>query len=1293
MRFLRRRAAAMTPRLKNFVLLFTLSLFLFALIYIPTFIYITLIVIVTYCVARAAPLPASLGLNLQAGLRIGAAFRHWLRGQRVTDVSVPARSGARSRGVHPELQPEGLPRQRLVDPGASYREASPSKSLLFSPRDFLMGSYIGKAESPTADAGRPRVVRNPREQLRERLARPNHAVVTPNRRLSFAGETPGGMGRFTIAPQRHYPVQQSGTPTVGVLPPVKWDNFKKKCVLSPRNSQSPRGHISVRIARPEQKIPSFEQLSSPGFPGTAADPCSRESVLKVLKESRKRQVEVDDEGEDRSFMAEQKRKRTRNESGGSAQSAFEPRLPNGTPSQLVPKPGSLKRGATLGAEESITKRSRTSSISSVSGVHGRRASASTTRNAIFSSYSSSKGFFQKPSAPSSPMSTPGSSRCQTPEGVAKRPREDNFPSPSLSSTVRAEKTTSEKPAATSKVTPPPKIPITTTPDSTGSGGKRKRKIQLVSVNRDDPIYMPPPPEVGFKVTAKDLDDEKKAAFSKIQKILEEAVPEPEKSVASSGAAATSSITAPSATPTLSSLLAAPLPTATKAAIPVINLDPSPSSSGTTAPVAPNPLLEALKMKSSTSSTCTSAAITTTVSSVNPPISTNPPVSSAAPQLSTASQSSAFTQVLSQFSKPPSSSTNTEGPSLLGLSSSATSAPAVAPASSSGSVGNTLPTSGFKPIFSVATTSSASTPENKTIQSIKPIFATSTPGAGFSSPASIASSNPPTAVSSSSTSIFGSATSNSTSGPSLFPSMTPATTAPTNSPATTTDAAPAKSLFGSFGAATTTNSVLPQAPTGGSSFQFGAATPVTTSSNSTFSFGASQPQQPKLEAPASTALKFGASGTAAAAATVTTTSSNTTFSFGVIPQPKAEAPSAGSTFQFGASTAAPAATSSTTTNNTFTFGASQPLKADATAAGSTFQFGAVAAPAATTAAPSNSTFSFGGKQPEQLAAPAQKAFAFGQTAPSQNSNTSSFGGFGMSGTAATSAPPTTATNSNSTFTFGATKAEPSQASTQNVFGFGQSLTNTTTASFGAFAMSNAAATTTTTAATTANTQTPFAFGKSSFEAPAAQSSFNSVAAAPQPFAFGASAAPANNTAPTPFNFGAPAASTAPTFGTPAKPAFGSGSNVFAFGSNAAPSAAPGFAAAPAQTQSSSSGTFTFGAAAPPQPAAAQQPSTGFNFGASLPVSQFGSPVVNNAAPQMGGFNFGAADKPAFGASTPAFGHNAAAPSPFGTPGTPVQGFSPAPFGQAGTPSFSIGTGSKPAGTRQRLQARRQHNRKK
>lgn len=65
------------------------------------------------------------------------------------------------------------------------------ESFQFSPRDYLMGSYIGKHDSPVGDCGMPRIERNPREQLRERLSRPNHAVLTPNRRLSFAGYVAG----------------------------------------------------------------------------------------------------------------------------------------------------------------------------------------------------------------------------------------------------------------------------------------------------------------------------------------------------------------------------------------------------------------------------------------------------------------------------------------------------------------------------------------------------------------------------------------------------------------------------------------------------------------------------------------------------------------------------------------------------------------------------------------------------------------------------------------------------------------------------------------------------------------------------------------------------------------------------------------------------------------------------------------------------------------------------------------------------------------------------------------------
>ncbi|XP_030294210.1 nuclear envelope pore membrane protein POM 121 [Sparus aurata] len=1222
MKVLRRRAAAMSPREKHLALLSAFGIVSFAFYYVPTVLYASLIIAVCCIVCyyhSGEPLPARLGLNPRAGLNVPAVLRRWLVGWGITGVSVAARGKTKSsRNKTPGLrESEGNLRERFGEPGIYRRETLESDSFLFSPRDFLMGSYIGKPESPTADPGRPRAGRNPREQLREKLSRPNHAVYTPNRRLSFAGEPLGTVGRFTITPQRHYPLQQPGASSVGVLPPVNWDGFRKKNVLSPRNSPAVLSPVTVKIARPDHhNTPRFDHFSAAGLPRAPVDPCSRESVLKVLKETRKRDVE----DEDRSFITEQRSKRRRNDSGGSAHSAFGPLLPNGTPSQLVPKPGSLKRGMTSLLEESIMKRSRTSSISSASGAHAPRGTPGSTRNPIYSSYSSTLGISQlkKRSAASSPLSSPGSSRSQTPEGASKRLREDDGQSPSSASSVRSDQAISAKAPVSLKLATVPKVPVTTSTDSTGSGGKRKRKIQLVSSHRDDQISLPPPPELGYTITVKDLDEEKKAAISKIQKVLETPAPEPQKSVSPPATLSTQPPSSTNSTTTLSSLLAAPLPTSSSSVIPVINLDPSPGSSVGKAPATPaasNPLLEALKKKGTNPASSAPSANTTTVSAsttLEQPKGSTLKVSTtvapqlppaAQPQLSSAGteQPSAFTQVLSQVSRAPNSTPPVAGASLFGLpsqigtptassASNLVTATATAPSSNSGSVGNTNPllASGFKPIFAVTTTTSpaTSTPESKpSVQNFKSIFGDATSAAAFGQRPSSTTTNPTSTASSSST-------------PSLFGSTGSTTVAP--------PAYPGK-----------TNTPTGTASTGSITAMQSTAQPAVTSL-----FG-------NWSAPSSTSTSL---------ATV-------------------QAPITGSTFQFGAATT--------------TVSAAAPP--------------AAAAPAAATTTSSNGAFTFGATQLDPQAA-SQNMFAFGQAAPSQNTTTASFGGFAMASTASTT---TAAATTQSTFTFG--KSSFPTPAAQSTFGSSATPAPTAQSTFGSSAAPAPTAQST--------------FGSSAAPAPTAQSTFGSSAApAPKPFTFGgggALATPASNPAPAPFAFGAAAVTTTSSFGSTAKPAFGASSTGFAFGGttapSAAPSAVPNFGAA-AQTQSSSSATFTFGSAAPqPAPSGPAQPAPGgFNFGAGMPCPQFGTPVANNPAPQMGNFNFGAAatDKSAFGTSTPSFGQSASTgPIPFGSPGTPVQGFNAVPFGNPATPSFSIGAGSKPSGARQRLQARRQHNRKK
>ncbi|XP_026862242.2 nuclear envelope pore membrane protein POM 121 [Electrophorus electricus] len=1165
------------------VALLLVALFFFVLSYIPTYLYILFFFLGSCGVccykAEEFQLFDRLGLHPRRGLAVPSVLLRWLPGR--TLRGAPAAGRNKTRTTKSDV------RNSLASPcdrhfaSSTYRRDASFSDSVFSPRDILMGSYLAKPESPSG-AGRPvggsGTYVNPREQLRERLIRPNHGLPIPNRRLSF-GDPMGTVGRFTITPQRHYPLQQMGTSSVGVLPPAQWDGFSKKNILTQRNAplHSP---VTVKIARPDSTTRSsfFDQLNSPGAHvspgfGVQADPCSRETVLSVLRESRKR--DVDDEDKDRA--SGQKSKRRRQNSSESSQSAFEPLLANGTPSQLVPKPGSLKRGINASVmEESTLKRSRTSSISSVGGGPASCGVPGSARNPIRSSYSSSQGCPQRrvmSSLSLSPLASPGSSRCQTPERVAKKPREEDATSPSSASSVKSDKAAADLALGSGKRTPTPEAPVMSLSDSGGSNGKRKRKIPLVSTRRGDQISLPPPPELGYTITVKDLDMEKKAVLSQIHKVLKE--PEPEKP-------APGPIPGPIPGPTLSVGLFSHLAPATSATVtPAVSAPSlaslSPPSAGpalastTTSSPAPAPTIDL------------TVTPTSTASSVLAPVATPPsvtPTSGAAVALSLANTLQESLQNMKNSSLLTSSS-------LLTAASAAPTAPTAA---------SPVPMPTAAPAVATA----------KGPGVVKPEPALSTPQPTVPALPAPSAAPMPSAFAQilaqplQPSSIF------SVVGNSLIPSstlaLTPVSAAPTpitmaasTAPASTT-AQPAPSGFKPiFGVATTAPAsavgVKPTQPTfkpifgsaGLSAFgqpaTSASSTPATKSSTPMFSsLTTTQPQATSVP-----------SSTPAAQAP----SQSVFSSWGAASTSSVPAPSG--TFQFRApsSTSNTATSSSTTTN---------------------FQFNAI--------------------KPTQTAPPAvsQSTFTFGQVPAAQNSTASPFGGFGMA-------------NSTST-----------------------------------------------TAANTSTTQA--AFGSSVFSV---STSFPSVPAqapaASKPFTFGAGS---GSNALTPFTFGAPASTAAPAFGTPAQPAFGGASTGFSFGNTTSQLVAPAFGATTQVTASVPGPTFTFGAAqANPQNssqgASALPPSGGFNFAASLSGAQFGTPTP---AAQTPGFSFGASNtdtKPAFGTSTPVFG-TGGGPIPFGSPGTPVQGFSASSFA---TPSatFSIGAGSKPSGARQRLQARRQHVRKK
>ncbi|XP_045848670.1 nuclear envelope pore membrane protein POM 121C [Meles meles] len=1164
--------------------------------------------LVLYLVPAAAAL---------AWLAVGATAAWWglsrePRGSRA--LSSLVRNARRQRTLHASPPAKSAVNGNLLEPRTLLEGPDPAELL-------LMGSYLGKPGPPQpapAPEARDLLERPGRRRTPARAAPPAHSahrvhhihpsLPTPLLRSSRrpSHRDCGTLSnRFMITPRRRYPIQQAQYSLLGVLPTVCWNGYHKKTVLSARNSKMVCSPVTVRIAPPDSKwtrSPLPEQtinstLSSPS--SNAPDPCAKETVLSALKERKKRTVEE----EDQIFSDSQENKRRRHDSSGSGHSAFEPLVANGVPASFVPKPGSLKRGLnSQSSDDHSNKRSRTSSVSSLTSTY-TGGIPSSSRNAITSSYSSTRGFSQlwKRSGPSSsPLSSPASSRSQTPERPAKKIREDELSHRSSSST----------PLAADKEAQGEKAADTTawkaqnswsSPPTPGSSGQRKRKIQLLPSRRGARLTLPPPPQLGYSITAEDLDLEKRASLRWFNKALAEGT-----DAASNCVTEKPPATQPSLTSTLpaAGTAAAPAPAPAPGTNPLLeslkkmqssaSLPSSPESTAAAATAAPSPpktpsLLAPLGsaqsgplpgISSDSKSATTFLGLTPTASQIP---ATDTTVSSPAPQAETSTTSPA------PAAPAPAAPSPTPKPSLLlGMLSAA---PADPPVSTVPSVSSASPM--FKPIFVVPPKS-----ENEDPLLSSPSKVATTAPSGSALPAPASSSPQPMFKP-----IFG-----SMGSPASAPLSAPFSFSQTAVPAT---AGSAPLFAGQAGAA---SAVAPASTAG---------TPADSASKPVFSFGASS-------------------------VTSTTTSAAPPFLFGAPPTSGASfTPATGSIFQFGKPPAAP-------TSTAVTFGQSLP--------------------AAVQTAASSSASCFSG-------------FGGGLTAP------------------ATSSPPA--------LTFTTTAAAPAFH-----IPFGSSTKPALPSYPGA------------------NPQPAFGAADGQQQGatkPALSPSFGSS------FTFGNSAAPTPATTPAPgpaqpafggtaqSSFGSlkPAAS---AFGTPAstQPAFGSGTPVFSFGA----ATTSGFGAT---TQTTSSGTgssvfgsttlspFTFGGSAGPAGSggfginvAAPGTSGAFNFGTGQSGTTSGTTPFGGGLSQstLGGpsqstpfaFNVGSTpeSKPVFGGtSTPTFGQNTPASGvgasgsglSFGASSTPAQGFvGVGPFGSA-APSFSIGAGSKTPGARQRLQARRQHTRKK
>ncbi|XP_026981931.1 nuclear envelope pore membrane protein POM 121C [Sagmatias obliquidens] len=1176
---------------------------------------LSLLGLVLYLVPAAAAL---------AWLAVGATAAWWglsrePRGSRAFSL---VRNARRQRTLLASPPAKSAVNGNLLEPRSLLEGPDPAELL-------LLGSYLGKPGPPQpAPAPESRDLRErpgrrppartapPAQSAHPRGVQVHSFLPTPLLRSSRrpSHRDCGTLShRFVITPRRRYPIQQTQYSLLGVLPTVCWNGYHKKTVLSARNSKMVCSPVTVRIAPPDSKLtrsPIREQIinSTLSSPSTSApDPCAKETVLNALKERKKRTVEE----EDQIFADGQENKRRRHDSSGSGHSAFEPLVANGVPASFVPKPGSLKRGLnSQSSDDHSNKRSRTSSMSSLTSTY-TGGIPSSSRNAIASSYSSTRGLSQlwKRSGPgSSPFSSPASSRSQTPERPAKKIREEELSHHSSSST----------PLVTDKESQGEKVADKTTckkqnswnsPSTPGSSGRRKRKVQLLPSRRGDQLTLPPPPQLGYSITAEDLDLEKKASLQWFNKVLEDKTDAASNSVtenpptsqssftftlpAAGTASSPASLPAPSTNPLLESL---------KKMQNSPGLPSLPESAGVATTVAHSPPSPLAPLGSSESAplpgTSEDSKSTTTFLGLTPASSPGPVTDAKSPPDPQA-ETSAKSQAPSAPSPSPKQSI------LFGMLSTP---PVNPPASAAPAVSSASPM--FKPIFVVPPKSENEGPLPSSPSKV-------TAAASSSSAVPMTTSSPPLTFKP----IF-----SNMGPPASVPMLTPFSLKQTATPATTTSAPLFSGQAGATSAVvsmTTASASADSAPK--PAFSFGVRTATSTPSS----------------------------------VTSTTASASQPFLFGTPPASGASfTPAVGPIFQFGKPPAMPASTA------VATFGQSLPSAAQT--------------------APSSSS--------------------------SSSSSTASFSGFGSTLTASapvSSSQPTltfssaTAPAFNIPFGPSAKPPPPSYpgANPQPAFGAadGQqqgAAKSTPVPSFGSsFTFGNSAAPAPTAAPAPAPAQP--AFGGT------AQSAFSGLKATASAFGTPASTQPAFGGTTAAFSFGA---ATTSGFGATTQTASsGTSSSVFGsttpspftFGGPAAPAGGGGFGISAATPgTSSASGAFGFGAG--------QSGTTGSTtpFGGGLSQNSLGAPsqgtpfAFNVASTPDSKPVFGGTSTPAFGQNTPAPGVGASGSSlSFGASSTPAQGFvGVGPFGSA-APSFSIGAGSKTPGARQRLQARRQHTRKK
>uniref|UniRef100_A0A8C7CB36 POM121-like protein 2 n=2 Tax=Neovison vison TaxID=452646 RepID=A0A8C7CB36_NEOVI len=264
-----------------------------------------------------------------------------------------------------------------------------------------MGSYLGRPGSQPSSPAQARTDSTERPRNR-RPAQPLHQVhrlpavhrAHPALRHRPARRQPKRDPASPIAwavheAWRRFPMERSRNSIVGPRPSDWWDSYVQRTLWSLRHARAAGSPVTVKIAPPEPRaLPTTspaEDIDSAGSSPSEKppDPCAKETVLRALGECKKGRVRSDEP-----LFPEDSHSEIR--SPDTRASAFRPLVKHGALTSFVPRPGPLKRSLKpWSSDRSMMKRPSCSSLSSLASTHTGGLLGSR-RNAIASSYSSSR---------------------------------------------------------------------------------------------------------------------------------------------------------------------------------------------------------------------------------------------------------------------------------------------------------------------------------------------------------------------------------------------------------------------------------------------------------------------------------------------------------------------------------------------------------------------------------------------------------------------------------------------------------------------------------------------------------------------------------------------------------------------------------------------------------------------------------------------------------------------------------------------------------------------------------------